>query len=259
MHVAQRLQALAREDDDGVLVATALAVRAVRSGATCLELDRLREVAVEDDGEPVDLSGAALARARRAADRAAAQPARRRRRPAGRCARCTCVEEGGPALLYLDRYWRQEQAVRAALDDRARTRPPVDVDALRARLDELFPGPAPDRQRIAAALAATRWTTVLAGGPGTGKTTTVARVLALLDRPGLRVALAAPTGKAAARLQEAVREQAGDLGLPAGTSRPRRCTGCSAGGATAAAASGTTPATACRTTWSSSTRPPCCR
>ena len=56
---------------------------------------------------------------------------------------------------------------------------------------------------------------MLAGGPGTGKTTTVARVLALLDRPGLRVALAAPTGKAAARLQESVREQAGALGLPA--------------------------------------------
>ena len=41
-------------------------------------------------------------------------------------------------------------------------------------------GPGPDRQRIAAALAATQWTTVVAGGPGTGKTHTVARVLALL-------------------------------------------------------------------------------
>ena len=87
---------------------------------------------------------------------------------------------------------------------------------MQRRIAGLFPDPAtPDRQRIAVALAATRWTTILAGGPGTGKTTTVARVLALLDRPGLRVALAAPTGKAAARLQESVREQASGLGLPA--------------------------------------------
>ncbi|NEW30775.1 AAA family ATPase, partial [Nocardia cyriacigeorgica] len=80
----------------------------------------------------------------------------------------------------------------------------------------------PDRQRLAAALAATHWTTVVAGGPGTGKTPTIARIIALLDAhqranpkaPALRIALAAPTGKAAARLQEAVRDQAGELGLP---------------------------------------------
>ena len=69
--------------------------------------------------------------------------------------------------------------------------------------------PGEHRQRLAAAVAALRPVTVLAGGPGTGKTTTVAKILALLrDRPGAppRIALAAPTGKAAARLQEAVRE-----------------------------------------------------
>ena len=56
---------------------------------------------------------------------------------------------------------------------------------------------------------------MIGGGPGTGKTTTVARILALLaDQPGepMRVALAAPTGKAAARLQEAVHESAAVLG-----------------------------------------------
>jgi exodeoxyribonuclease V alpha subunit len=59
---------------------------------------------------------------------------------------------------------------------------------------------------------------VVAGGPGTGKTTTVARILALLAEQAGElplVALAAPTGKAAARLQEAVHDQAGRLGLPA--------------------------------------------
>lgn len=63
---------------------------------------------------------------------------------------------------------------------------------------------------------------MVAGGPGTGKTHTIARIIGLLDAhrkanpklPALRIALAAPTGKAAARLQEAVREQAEELGLP---------------------------------------------
>ncbi|MBM4514767.1 AAA family ATPase [Rhodococcus hoagii] len=126
-------------------------------------------------------------------------------------------------LLYLDRYYRQEQTVRRILDERAHGHPKVDEDLLRAGLDELFrdfadpsrPSDAPDRQRIAAAVAATHWTSVIAGGPGTGKTHTVARVLALLARqqPGLRIGLAAPTGKAAARLQESVREQAELVGL----------------------------------------------
>jgi exodeoxyribonuclease V alpha subunit len=126
-------------------------------------------------------------------------------------------------LLYLERYWRQEELVRTELAARVDTPPAaVDLDRLRAGLEALFGGsgdPREDRQRLAAAVAALRPVTVLAGGPGTGKTTTVARILALLrDTPGPppRVALGAPTGKAAARLQEAVRE-AGGGDLPAST------------------------------------------
>ena len=120
-------------------------------------------------------------------------------------------------LLYLERYWRQEELVRTELAARADavctdTGEAVDLDRLRAALARLFGDvgdPREHQQRLAAAVAALRPVTVLAGGPGTGKTTTVARILALLrDRPGAppRIALAAPTGKAAARLQEAVRE-----------------------------------------------------
>src|SRR5699024_617908 len=71
--------------------------------------------------------------------------------------------------------------------------------------------------RVAAALAVTRHLAVIAGGPGTGKTTTVAKILRLLDaqaaaagRSAPAVALAAPTGKAAARLTESLRAAAGD-------------------------------------------------
>ena len=211
VHVARRLGDLAREPSEQVLLAAALAVRAVRLGATCLELDRLRDVTVDDDAD-VDVAALPwpdagdLVAALRASPLVAGSP-RGTLRP------LRLVDTDTAPLLYLARYWAQEQCVRSVLDDRELTRPPV-PDDLPARLATLFPGAGPDRQRVAAALAATRWTTVLAGGPGTGKTTTVARVLALLHRPGLRVALAAPTGKAAARLQEAVREQAAGLALP---------------------------------------------
>ena len=75
-----------------------------------------------------------------------------------------------------------------------------------------------DRQRLAAASAVLRRLTVVAGGPGTGKTTTVARILALIDEqaraagaPPPLMALTAPTGKAAARLEEAVHQEAAGL------------------------------------------------
>ena len=109
---------------------------------------------------------------------------------------------------------------------------------------------------------------VVAGGPGTGKTTTVARILALLDeqaaaagRPPPRVALAAPTGKAAARLEEAVHAEAATM--PLGDDERARLLGivrldaappARLAARTAAAGSATTATTGSRTTWSSSTR-----
>ena len=207
VHVALRLGRLGRERDERVLLATALAVRAVRLGSVCLELARLADVAVDDP----EVDAAALPWPDLAEVEAALRASPLVTGPLqGTLTPLRVVDTDDGVLLYLARYWRQEQTVRQALELREAGAPPA-VDPV--RLAELFGGPAPDRQRVGAALAATRWTTVLAGGPGTGKTHTVARVLALLDRPGLRVALAAPTGKAAARLSEAVQEQSTALGL----------------------------------------------
>jgi exodeoxyribonuclease V alpha subunit len=119
------------------------------------------------------------------------------------------LDEAG--RLYLHRYWAYEHEL--ALDLQARVADdPADVDPrrLRAGLDRLFPpaAAAADPQRVAAAVAALKRFTVISGGPGTGKTTTVVRILALLLEQAaapLRIALAAPTGKAAARMQEAIR------------------------------------------------------
>jgi exodeoxyribonuclease V alpha subunit len=210
VHVATRLGRLGGEHGEDVLLAAALAVRAVRTGSVCVELHAVGRTVLGESDELLDVS--ALPWPEPAAWQAA-------------CAASPLVADGLDApggrplrladgLLYLDRYWRQEEQVRAELTARAAaTPPPVDLARLRAGLARLFPGTGPDRQRLAAAVSALRRVTVLAGGPGTGKTTTVARLLALLhDQPGPRprVALAAPTGKAAARLAEAVHAETPD-------------------------------------------------
>ncbi len=116
--------------------------------------------------------------------------------------------------LYLNKYWRFEQQVAEALLDRMGFVEDLDRERLSVGLERLFPGSAAgavDWQKVAAAIAVSRRFAVISGGPGTGKTTTVVKVLALLleQDPHLRIALAAPTGKAAARLSEAVRKGKG--------------------------------------------------
>ncbi|KVZ20913.1 exodeoxyribonuclease V subunit alpha [Burkholderia ubonensis] len=120
--------------------------------------------------------------------------------------------------LYLARYFAYERRLAEALVAQAGAAAADDApapDVLRERLARYF-GPATgetDWQRVAAIVALTGRVTIVSGGPGTGKTTTVVGVLAcLLDaHPGLRIALAAPTGKAAQRMQEALHARAGDL------------------------------------------------
>src|SRR5690625_2070233 len=114
--------------------------------------------------------------------------------------------------LYLYRYWDYEQRISEALLARAQTPPGVEVKQIKASLEALFGPSQPPQvnwQKVAVATAALRQLCVISGGPGTGKTYTVVRVLALLaaqnpSRPPV-IALAAPTGKAAARMQEAIR------------------------------------------------------
>lgn len=124
--------------------------------------------------------------------------------------------------LYLLRYHLAESRVAAAIRARVRaassTRFIADT-ATATRFRTLFPHAAStmDRQALAAVAALMSPLACITGGPGTGKTTVVARVLALLltREPSLRIALAAPTGRAAARLAEAVHAVAEREGLPA--------------------------------------------
>lgn len=122
--------------------------------------------------------------------------------------------------LYLRRYWAYERRIDSALRQRLSSPEPAPAD-LPARLNGLFgaaQGNAPiDWQKLACALATRGAFSIVTGGPGTGKTTTVVRLLALLQAPAveagapLRIRLAAPTGKAAARLTESISLQVKSL------------------------------------------------
>jgi exodeoxyribonuclease V alpha subunit len=184
VHVAARLGELVGESDEAVRLAAALAVRGPRLGHVFVDLATIRDTASVESDEPVDLSAlpwprvdewlgalGASALVGVGEDDAALSAESRPLRLLG-------------SRLYLDRYWREERAVAADLNDMTAG----------GRLE------------------------VIAGGPGTGKTTRVARMVVELVSTGVRegarpplIALAAPTGKAAARLQEAVYEQ-----VPAG-------------------------------------------
>ncbi|WP_081680545.1 exodeoxyribonuclease V subunit alpha [Cellulomonas sp. URHD0024] len=189
VHVARRLGVIGGETDERVLLAAALAVSALRGGSVCVVLDDVDE----PDLPWPSLDGwhTALRRSPLVADG-----------PDGPADRPLRWVDG---RVYLDRYWRDEQTVRRAITLAGPAA--ADLAALRSTAARLFPLPGDSAQRAALETAATSHLTVLTGGPGTGKTTTVARLVAALQSaagPGLRVALAAPTGKAAARLQESV-------------------------------------------------------
>ncbi|MDJ0839811.1 MAG: exodeoxyribonuclease V subunit alpha [Acidobacteriota bacterium] len=120
--------------------------------------------------------------------------------------------------LYLYRYWKAERTISRGVADRLQPLPPPVNVALIGPFRNLFPdiGPEPDWQAAGALAALQRAFTIITGGPGTGKTHTVVRLLALLlqSDPSLRIALAAPTGKAASRLGDSISRQVDNLDVP---------------------------------------------
>ncbi|WP_431840237.1 exodeoxyribonuclease V subunit alpha [Gordonia hongkongensis] len=202
VHITDRLVTMCAEPvSETARLGAALAVRAVRLGSTCLALDRLGELAGDDTADLTIPSSDAVLDALLESPLVAGSEAGPLRPLVVR------RSIDGP-LVYLQKYFRQEQTIRETLARRAQTTPVVEADALRAAIAAVYTSPEDGHlQKLAAAVAATRWTTVLAGGPGTGKTYTVARILAVLDAlqgPGLRIGLCAPTGRAAAQLQASV-------------------------------------------------------
>ncbi|MDA8092804.1 MAG: exodeoxyribonuclease V subunit alpha [Betaproteobacteria bacterium] len=187
---------------DGVLAAGCLAAHWVAQGHVCIDLEAFAGKRLWESAECVGLELPALDRWEEAlrASRVVGQPG-----------------EYAPLILdsahrlYLARYWRYERNLADQLRDKASVPVPgVSLARLRDVLDRLFGNNAqlPDGQKIAAAVAVLKGLCIISGGPGTGKTSTVLRILAALQMQAaapLHIALAAPTGKAAMRLAQAIR------------------------------------------------------
>ena len=202
---AQAVARLHGETDPRVILAAALTVRGTRFGHVCVDLDSLAEAVAVEGRDPGIIDAlpwpdtaewkSALAESVMVGDGTGGHP--------------LVFEEG---RLYLQRYHRYERRVADLLLERLGAPHTIVPAPVRARLDDLLASAGPTRQHTAALQALSGKVAVIAGGPGTGKTYTVGALLAALAAAGSDgfplVALCAPTGKAAARLGEAIEEAA---------------------------------------------------
>lgn len=208
---ARRMETLTGGDAPELLLAAALASHRVGEGDVCVDLGACDKFSFFHAEGPGSAPGPPPA--------GPWVDALRQRSVVGRPGERAPLILDDRGRLYLARYWYFERTLADALNARCRTWAP-DVDRVRLRegLGRLFPRTGDlDWQRIAAAVAILRPLCVISGGPGTGKTRTVASILALLAEQyagaALRLALAAPTGKAAARLSESIRGAKAELSL----------------------------------------------
>ncbi len=208
VQLARTLESFAPGQSTPVLLGAAFASRAIGHGHVCADLRQLTARPL------VDSSGATL-------EDIELPPVFEWVMELGQTELCSDGAHPSPlvfdgeARLYLTRYWTYQRQLARSLAARAQTVLPVDAPQLRADVQRLFApqdgSVADPHQMRAAVIAAVRRLAVISGGPGTGKTTTVVRVLALLVEAALaaggplpRIILLAPTGKAATRLTESI-------------------------------------------------------
>jgi exodeoxyribonuclease V alpha subunit len=260
-HFARTLESLVDEAGAEVVLAAALASRHVGSGHVCLDLKRLSEgpapLRAEPEHESIGLTALewpqrqAWLGALRASELVESVDVHD---SLGELAgEVTPLVLDAAGRLYLRRYWEHQQVLASSLRRRADAGvdvPVLDEDVLARGLDRLFPRLPKsdvDPQRVAAERSLRRRFCVISGGPGTGKTSTVVKILVLIVEQALakgaampRVALVAPTGKAAAILADSIRESLAQIdcddrvreAIPQHASTIHRCLGTRGGSST---------------------------
>jgi len=206
-------------------LAAALVSRNLREGHVCLELARVGELLHETANSLSELpTRESLQRALEKSDAVACVGSTEKTEPRAldsQANRPLVLDAAG--RLYFRRYFEHEQRLARALTALGRTANQDAVVPLAAeRFDHYFGAQVGvDLQRRAAELASNCPFVIISGGPGTGKTATVVKILALLieqahqtNTPVPRALLLAPTGKAAARLKESIARAKGELGAP---------------------------------------------
>ncbi len=205
--LAVMLGRMAGEGDERVLLAIALVSRQVAQGHVCLPLAAVGDAALSfgESAAAVPVAWPPLGLWRQALQHSVLVG---RDLPGS----VSPLVLDAADRLYLRRYFEHERRLAEQLAERMQRSVAVDEAALAAGLQRLFPdAAADDLQRTAAEVAARGSFTVISGGPGTGKTSTVAKILVLIAEQATaqsqalpRIALMAPTGKAAVRLREAM-------------------------------------------------------
>ena len=206
IHFAKFIMDFSAREDPDIFLAAALVSHATGTGDICFNLETAGDhffINTKDFKLPIECPDPGVWREKLKASPAVGRPGEV----------CPLILDD-KNRLYLYRYWDYENSLSKSIKKRAHS--PVaglDFKQLKITLDRLFPRSGTQEtnwQKIAAAVASLKHFSVITGGPGTGKTFTVTKVLALLleQVPGqkLQIYLAAPTGKAAARLKEAVEQ-----------------------------------------------------
>lgn len=190
-----------------VLLAAALASRSIEAGSACVDLTRLPlQCEFNGDQHVLQWPSPGVWRQQLLKSELVAHAGNGEARP---------LYFDGTSRVYLERYFQYEATVAAFIKKALDETVSVDSDWLGRQLGRFFPGRRGlDHQAAAAALALRSPLTIVSGGPGTGKTTVVTRILAMMiewarsnGQPDPQIALLAPTGKASARLLESIQEQ----------------------------------------------------
>jgi exodeoxyribonuclease V alpha subunit len=204
IHFARLIVRLSDKEDEDVFLAASLVSRATGEGHVCLDLSTVEgRPLITDESGTEDVVSPTLEVWRKKLDSS---------NVVGRPGDDRPLILDDRSRLYLYRYWDYENILANKISERVVSKiEAVDLPLLKDGLSKFFSpleNGQTDWQKLAAFVCVLKKFCVVSGGPGTGKSTLIARIIALIleQRKGseMRIAIAAPTGKAAARLQEAI-------------------------------------------------------